>query len=88
MHHKVSVVMLIVLRTEKIARDECTFAFEKECLPLNKQKCKNFPEYICDVVNVTKIQNQCHTSEEEQVRVEHKVCSRYIPYCIVLSVTR
>ena len=39
----------------------------KECLPLDKQKCKNFPELLCPIVNVTKIQNKCHSAEEEQV---------------------
>ena len=60
---------ILLLRTEKVIREECTFAFEKECLPLDKQKCKNFPEQFCPIVNVTKIQNKCHSGEEEQVSV-------------------
>ena len=63
----------LLLRTEKVIREECTFAFEKECLPLDKQKCKNFPEQFCPIVNVTKIQNKCHSAEEEQVSSQHIV---------------
>ena len=55
-------------RTETVTRDKCQFVFEKECLPLGKEKCKNFPELLCDVVNVTKVQQQCEAVTDRQVR--------------------
>ena len=57
-----------VCRTETVTRDKCQFVFEKECLPLGKEKCKNFPELLCDVVNVTKVQQQCEAVTDRQVR--------------------
>ena len=58
-----------VCRTETVTRDKCQFVFEKECLPLGKEKCKNFPELLCDVVNVTKVQQQCEAVTDRQVRL-------------------
>ena len=52
-----------------MTRDKCQFVFEKECLPLGKEKCKNFPELLCDVVNVTKVQQQCEAVTDRQVRL-------------------
>ena len=60
------------VRTETVTRDKCQFVFEKECLPLGKEKCKNFPELLCDVVNVTKVQQQCEAVTDRQVRC-HKL---------------
>ena len=51
-----------------MTRDKCQFVFEKECLPLGKEKCKNFPELLCDVVNVTKVQQQCEAVTDRQGR--------------------
>ena len=50
-----------------MTREQCQFVTEQECLPLEKEKCKKFPETLCDIVNVTKSQQQCHEVEEVQV---------------------
>ena len=55
-------------RTKKVPEERCQYVTEQECLPLEKEKCKNFPETFCDLVNVTRNQNQCH--QEERVQVE------------------
>ena len=59
-----------LIRTHTVTQEECQFVTEKECLPLEKEKCKNFPETVCDVVNVTRSQEQCHQVETVQVRLE------------------
>ena len=55
-------------RTQTVTQEESQFVTEKECLPLEKEKCKNFPELICDVVTVPAIQQQCQEVQERQVR--------------------
>ena len=53
-----------------MTREQCQFVTEQECLPLEKEKCKKFPETICEIVNVTKSQQQCHEVEEVQVKAK------------------
>ena len=64
-----------VVRTEQVTREQCQFVTEQECLPLEKEKCKKFPETLCDIVNVTKSQQQCYELEEIQVRF-NKYCNK------------
>ena len=52
-----------------VSEERCQYVTEQECLPLEKEKCKNFPETVCDVVNVTRSQEQCHQKETVQVRL-------------------
>ena len=54
-------------RTKLVSEERCQYVTEQECLPLEKEKCKNFPETVCDVVNVTRSQNQCEQVEKVQV---------------------
>ena len=75
--------MVLCVRTETVTRDKCQFVFEKECLPLGKEKCKNFPELLCDVVNVTKVQQQCEAVTDRQVRC-HKCHAAAYVRCVEL----
>ena len=51
-----------------MSEERCQYVTEQECLPLEKEKCKNFPETVCEVVNVTRSQDQCQQVEKVQVR--------------------
>ena len=51
-----------------VPEERCQYVTEQECLPLEKEKCKNFPETFCELVNVTRNQNLCHQVEEVQVK--------------------
>ena len=76
-HSKLFIIMLMISfqvyiifsisRINTVTQEECQFVTEKECLPLEKEKCKDFPELICEVVNVTATQQQCQEAQDRQV---------------------
>ena len=49
-------------------KDQCQFVVEQECLNLEKEKCKDFPELICEIGTAEKIVDKCEEVQDQQVK--------------------
>ena len=59
----------LIQRYEAVSRDECSEVQEKESRVLTEPSCEDITSEQCRGETVTKLENQCLTTQEQQVSV-------------------